>query len=95
LPSYYPVEAQPVSIIEAMNAGNAIISTLHASIPEYVDDKKLGLLVEKRNTQQLANAIISICNPEILSVYSLNARKKFQNNFSDAVITEKLNSIFN
>jgi glycosyltransferase involved in cell wall biosynthesis len=95
LPSYYPVEAQPVSIVEAMNAGNAIISTLHASIPEYVDDKKLGLLIEKRNTQQLANAIIAMCNVDVLSVYSLNARKKFQNNFSDAVITEKLNHIFN
>ncbi len=94
LPSYYPVEAQPVSIIEAMNAGNAIISTFHASIPEYVDDQKLGILVEKRNTKELANAIQHLCNSEILCAFSINARKKFLDNFSNAVIAKKLTYIF-
>ena len=95
LPSYYALEAQPVSIIEAMNAGNAIISTVHASIPEYVDNYKFGLLIEKRNTAALAKAIEYLCDSETLSTFSVNARKKFLENFNELIIAKKLRTIFN
>ncbi|CAN5542905.1 hypothetical protein BH10BAC2_BH10BAC2_37620 [soil metagenome] len=95
LPSYYPVEAQPVSIIEAMNAGNAIISTRHASIPEYVLHGKVGLLVEKRNIQELAEVIANLCNRGTLQEFSVNARNKFLSNFHEATVTEMLLKIFN
>lgn len=94
LPSYYELEAQPVSIIEAMNAGNAIISTYHASIPEYVEHKKVGLLVEKNNVNQLADAITAICDRDLLIQYSMNAREKFLNSFQEIIVEEKLFQIF-
>ncbi len=85
LPSYYALEAQPVSIIEAMNAGNAIISTVHASIPEYVDNYKFGILIEKKNTAALAKAIEYLCDSKTLSTFSVNARKKFLENFNEVI----------
>ena len=36
LPTYYPIEAQPISIIEALNSGTPVIATNHASIPEMI-----------------------------------------------------------
>ena len=83
LPTYYPVEAQPLCIIEAMNAGNAIVSTVHASIPEYVNDGKDGFLIEKRNKAQLADAIASLCNRETLNQFAINSRNNFLNNFNE------------
>jgi glycosyltransferase involved in cell wall biosynthesis len=94
LPSYYPLEAQPVSIIEAMNAGNAIISTRHASIPEYVTHGKVGLLVEKRNIQELAAAIENLCNRHTIQMFSANARKEFLSNFHEEKVKKMLLEIF-
>lgn len=58
LPSWYPVEGQPLSIIEAMSCGLPIISTKNVgAIEEVVTDGFNGILVEKKNVEQLAKAI--------------------------------------
>jgi glycosyltransferase involved in cell wall biosynthesis len=53
LPTFYPMEAFPLSIIEAMRAGNVIVATQHNYLPEIVDDR-MGELVESRTPSALA-----------------------------------------
>jgi glycosyltransferase involved in cell wall biosynthesis len=94
LPTYYPLEAQPVSIIEAMNAGNAIISTWHASIPEYVESGKDGYLISKHDINALAEAITKLCDRQALNSFSDNVRDKFKTRFNEESILNGLLQIF-
>jgi glycosyltransferase involved in cell wall biosynthesis len=60
-PSWYPVEGQPLVILEAMSCGCPVISTKDVGvIDETVIDGINGLLVEKRNIRQLADAILKL-----------------------------------
>ena len=49
LPTRYPNEGQPISILEAMGNAMNIITTNHAGIPDITKDKVNGLVVDKNN----------------------------------------------
>jgi colanic acid/amylovoran biosynthesis glycosyltransferase len=50
-------EGIPVAIMEAMATGLPVISTLHAGIPELVNDGVSGLLVPERDSDALARSL--------------------------------------
>jgi len=56
LPSWHPSEACPVSILEAMRAGNAIVSTNHNFLPAIVKPEN-GILVSPQSNNEIAVAI--------------------------------------
>lgn len=56
LPTYYPNEGQPISIIEAMGNGLAIISTNHAGIPDIVSEEN-GFLVDSQSPEAIAGVM--------------------------------------
>lgn len=43
----YPKEGQPISILEAMGNGMVIVTTNHAGIPDIVENKKNGIVINK------------------------------------------------
>ena len=45
LPTRYPNEGQPISILEAMGNGMFIITTNHAGIPDIVEDGVNGIVM--------------------------------------------------
>lgn len=47
LPTWYPKEGQPISILEAMGNGLAIVSTKHAGIPDIVENGVNGILLSR------------------------------------------------
>ncbi len=55
LPTYYKMEGQPISIIEAMATSNVIITTKHAGIPDIIKEKVNGYFVEKKSTESIYN----------------------------------------
>lgn len=57
LPTYYPHEGQPITIIEAMSAGMPVICTDHAGIGDLVKDGVNGITVEKNAPEQIAGAL--------------------------------------
>ncbi|QLK45119.1 hypothetical protein DR996_07220 [Vibrio owensii] len=59
LPSFYPTEAQPISIIEAMMAKTAIITTNHNYLPDMVTEKN-GYLINPKSTDQIVAALKSL-----------------------------------
>lgn len=60
LPTYYPWEAFPISILEAMSLGKLVISTSRAAIKDMLtalDGGKCGILVRERSAEDIADAI--------------------------------------
>jgi len=61
LPSYFEHEGHPGVIIEAYAIGMPVITTRWRAIPEIVDSAS-GLLIDIRNTQQLAEAMMRLAS---------------------------------
>jgi glycosyltransferase involved in cell wall biosynthesis len=90
------VEGMPMVILEAMAAGNAIISTQDVgAIPEMIRHEESGLLVEKKNPHALAEAIIALIeNPAERSRYGRAARRRFEDHYTTAKSFERLAQVF-
>jgi glycosyltransferase involved in cell wall biosynthesis len=95
LPSYYRSEAFPITIIEAMAAGNAIIVTNHNYLSDIIK-KTNGIVVEKNNPEKLAEAIIKLIKDKS---YLQSIRKNniiyAAKNFSEEQYLKKLEQIIN
>lgn len=57
LPTYYPYEGQPISILEAYASGCAVVTTDHSGVFDVFADGVNGLAVEKRSVSSLAAAL--------------------------------------
>ena len=90
LPTYYPVEAQPISIIEALNAATPVIATRHASIPDYVLDGENGVLVDRKSADQICLALEELSDKDSWEQYARAARRTYETMFSPDVVREKL-----
>jgi glycosyltransferase involved in cell wall biosynthesis len=53
-------EGTPLSLIEAMASQKAIISTAVGGVPDLIDDKKTGWLIDSDNPIQLKKAILTL-----------------------------------
>src|SRR5690606_23550060 len=72
LPSYS--EGVPISILEAMSYGLAIISTNVGGIPSVVINNKNGILIEPGNKVMMVEAINSLLeSPQNINFYSSNS----------------------
>ena len=47
LPTRYPKEGQPISILEAMGNGMFIVTTDHAGIPDIIKNRRNGIIMKK------------------------------------------------
>lgn len=84
LPSYFEGEGYPGIIIEALSLGIPIITTKWKALPEVIQDKYNGRLVEIKNSEQLAEAILHF-NDTNYEQYCINAQKSFESFNSDIV----------
>lgn len=95
LPTYYPYEGLPNAILEAMAAGNVIISTKHAAIPEVIIDGQTGFFVEKQNSKDIAARLIQLDNDRmLLSKMQQASRKRFENEYTAEKSNTKLVNVF-
>lgn len=77
LPTYYRCEGLPISIIEAMAGGCAIITTTHRGIRDLIEDGKEGYFVSPGSAQDIAEKIGSLCaNPGKLLEMKKAAKNK-------------------
>jgi glycosyltransferase involved in cell wall biosynthesis len=93
LPTYYPTEAQPLTIIEALNAGTPVITTRHAGIPDMVRDGQEALLVPPRSPEAIADAAEQLASPEQWLALSSGARTRFERAFSPAAVRQQWNAL--
>lgn len=94
LPTYYPVEAQPLSILEALNAATPVISTYHASIPDLIENNVNGYLVQPKDVNAIAEAITSLNNKQNWMRMAKQARESYQLKYDPSIFTKKLGTIF-
>ena len=60
------IEANPLSILEAMSVGRPVVATNVGSIHEAVIEGQTGFLVEPGNADQFADRVIGILNAPIM-----------------------------
>ena len=76
LPTRYPNEGQPISILEAMGNGMLIITTDHAGIPDVVEDGVNGIVIGKEEeTINLYEALHKLSNIDIEKIAKNNIEK--------------------
>jgi glycosyltransferase involved in cell wall biosynthesis len=83
LPTYFSMEGQPISILEAMATGNVVLTTEHAGIPDIFQDGLNGYYVEKQNPASIFEKLLYLENnlgsQKIIAQHnSLVAQDKFK-----------------
>jgi glycosyltransferase involved in cell wall biosynthesis len=80
LPTYFEFEGLPLSILEAMSYGCALIVTDHAAIGSVIEDGVNGLICRPKDALDVAAKIIELIDDrEKLYRIQQNNLKKFQN----------------
>jgi len=75
-------EGVPNAMLEAMAAGLPVVATQHGGIPEAVTSGKDGILVEEKDFDALADAIIKLTNDgALLAEYSHQAKESVTEKF--------------
>lgn len=59
LPTYYRMEGQPISLIEAMAAGNIIVTTKFSGIPDIISTEN-GCFVASKSPESIFNTLLEI-----------------------------------
>ena len=96
LPTFYKMEGQPISILEAMAAGNIIITTNHAGIPDIVDTKN-GFLITPKSTDDLVQKFLEVNNDICYFVnnFSTINHNYVRENFTEEKFVLKITKILN
>lgn len=95
LPTYYPFEGQPISILEAYASGCAVITSDHSGIPFVFKDVANGVMVEKKSVTSLVNALRKvIIEKEQLERIAFHNRDEAAEKYRTSIYTETILKIF-
>ncbi len=96
LPTYYKMEGQPISILEAMATGNIIVTTRQGGIPDVVTEEN-GYFIEPNSTSSLKKTLLSIQNEkaEQKAKIQINNIHYAKNTFTEEQFSQKIINIIN
>ncbi len=87
-------EGTPVAVMEASLSGLPLVSTNHAGIPDVVVEGKTGFLVEERDVEAMAQAIIKLYEDrELCEKMGYAAKIHMSENYNQTIYRDKLNLI--
>lgn len=85
-------EAFGLVALEALACGLPVIATKQGGMPDFINDK-VGILIEKENVEQLANAINEALNGK--KTFDINYLQEYaKKNYSQEILMEKLLDIY-
>ncbi|MDR4946651.1 glycosyltransferase family 4 protein [Neobacillus cucumis] len=85
----------PISVIEAMFAGQAIITTNCGGIPEIIQDQQTGLIVNPADSKQLAEKMLLLLQDKTLRTnLADNARSYAQKHLTISNMVTKIEQIY-
>lgn len=98
LPTYYPFEGQPISILEAYSTGCFVITTNHSGIPYIFQNDINGLAVETKSSISIAHTLKKcIMNLERIQTIALHnnemAELKYRKSIFQKSVLETLKKI--
>lgn len=94
LPTYYPYEGQPISILEAYASGCSVLTTNHSGIFDVFTPGVNGIEVEPRKAESIAVALTHIMkNPHILLKHALANRRVAEEKYRAFMHVEALKRI--
>lgn len=95
LPTYYKMEGQPISILEAMACGNIIITTKHAGIMDIISEEN-GLFIKKKSPEDIVEKLLFI-RQKFTSFKNLPLKNYLyiKNSFTEKTFINSLQKIFN
>jgi glycosyltransferase involved in cell wall biosynthesis len=95
-PTYYPPEGHPWVIIEAMASQLPIITTDHAAISESVENNINGFLIEKQNSNAIAEKLIILLkNNKLRKEMGVKSLKLYQEKFTEEKMVQRISLVFN
>lgn len=91
LPTYYRMEGQPISLIEAMAAGNIIVTTKFSGIPDIISTEN-GFFVPSKSPECLFNTLLEINEKlaEWVDKYSRVNTEYVRSYFTEAQFADKV-----
>jgi glycosyltransferase involved in cell wall biosynthesis len=94
-PSFFSEECFPLVILEAMQAGLAIISTNIGAISELIEDGINGIIIDPNNISQLYEKIkLLVINKKLRKFIAGNARKNYIKYYSKKFFEDKMCHVF-
>ncbi|WP_022846326.1 glycosyltransferase family 4 protein [Desulfurobacterium sp. TC5-1] len=93
-PTYYKMEGQPISILEAYATGNIVLTTNHAGIPDIFKENLNGFYVKKKSPQSLAQVLVKVKrNLEQYKYIAFNNRKEAESKYRVSRFLEDFKNI--
>jgi len=93
-PTYYKMEGQPISILEAYATGNIVLTTNHAGIPDIFKENINGFYVKKKSPQSLAQVLIEMVRKlEQYKYIAVNNRKEAKSKYKISRFLEDFKNI--
>lgn len=91
LPTFYKMEGQPISVLEAMATTNLVVTTNHAGISDVFQDKINGYFVEKNNKNSIEKILsyLAANKSELKKIAEYN-KTFFLNNFTVDIFKKNL-----
>lgn len=82
-PTYYKMEGQPISILEAYSTANIVLTARHGGIPDIFKEGINGFYIDKKNPKNLAEKLILLKHnldkyKQIAINNSIEAREKYR-----------------
>lgn len=82
-------------ILEAMQFSIPVIATVEGAIPEIIDDRVTGFLVDKDSPDQIADKLeILIKNPKLRELMGKAGRKKYEKKYTFQKFEENMMNVF-
>ncbi len=95
LPTYYPYEGQPISILEAYASGCAVMTTDHSGIFDTFTPGVNGLEVKARSPDSIKEALLhAFSNPQELYQFAKTNRMDAENKYRSSIHLDALAKIF-
>jgi glycosyltransferase involved in cell wall biosynthesis len=93
LPTYYPYEGQPISILEAYATGCVVITTEHSGIPDVFKDGVNGFAVETKSSESVRRALETILREgqELINIAIHNHNTAYEKYRTDIYGTALMN----